>query len=184
MDSELTDNPSPIQPAPRRGISKGSIIIIIVGVLFLATGIAITAWALQTALDARKLNANAVRTQAQVRDWQISEQRTNRSTSRTHQVRYSFKVKGNDTAYRAEDDIFMFDQDDVWVEVPERVWQTSRDTGRIAIEYLKSDPSLNQPVSARRGNGSAIIFGSIGLVCLLIGFVFVRGGIRRPQKPV
>jgi hypothetical protein len=171
---------APSAQQPRRG--RASIWIALLGLVFVAAGLATCAWAVQTALDARKLNGDGVRTTAQVRDTQISTVRSNKTTTRQHQVRYSFKVKGDDTTYRAEDDVFLYEQDDVWVDVPREVWERSRTSGTIEIEYLESDPSLNQPLSARRGYFSAGLFLLLGLGILGVGLLFVVGGLRR--RPV
>lgn len=157
---------------------RRSILLAVVGLAFVALGITLAAWAVQTAMDAHALHADGVRATAQVRDMQISEQHTKRTTSREYQVRYSFRVRGDDTTYRAEDDIFFLQQDDVWVEVPRSTWDASRDSGTIAIEYRRSDPSVNQPLAARRGYGSAALFLALGLIALAIGVVLTRGALR------
>lgn len=80
-----------------------------------------------------------------------------------------FRVPDDDTDHSHDDDIWFIEQGGGWVDVPEDVWTRSRDSGEITVEYLEGDPAFNQPVEARRGIGSVILFGVLGLVSILIG---------------
>jgi Protein of unknown function (DUF3592) len=154
----------------------------VIGLLLAAAGALVAAWGAQTGIDAYRLNAGGVRSEAQVQDMRITRPQSGKNPSvAQHQVRYSFSVPKDDTTYRAEDDIFLIEQDDVWVEVPERTFEASRESGRIAIEYLRSDPSLNQPVAARRGYVGAGLFVMLGLAMFVLGLLLTRGGLRRVQ---
>lgn len=177
MEGELTTGPVTASPRGRR-----SPLLAILGLAFLAPGVAVSAWAVQTGYDARRLKVDGVQARAQVRDSQILKISGNRRNQTEYQLRYSFSVPGSDTIYRAGDDIFFFQQDNVWVEVPERTWNKSRSTGTVAIEYLKGKPSVNQPLAARRGYGGAMVFLLAGFAFLAIGFLLTWGGLRQVAR--
>lgn len=156
--------------------------IIAIGLGFLAFGGVLVGWSSQTAYSFhwRLERGEAVETGARVEDFRtLVNERTNQTT---HELRYVFEVPGDDTEYVHDDDIWFLEQEAGWVDVPEDVWDASRDSGEIVVEYLEGDPAVNQPVDARRGFGSVVVFGAIGLVAMLIGVLLTFGPLLRRRR--
>jgi hypothetical protein len=161
------------------------LVILVIGLGMLAFGVLLVAWSAQTAYSFqwRLERGDAVRTDARVEDLRTLE---NEETSQvTHELRYVFKVQGDDREYSFDDDIWMLEQGDGWVDVPESTWTESRESNEIDVEYLDGDPAVNQPVEARRGIGSTILFFVLGLVATAIGALLTFGpllGRRRRRR--
>jgi hypothetical protein len=153
------------------------------GLIFVFGGAALVLWAGQHVYDFHvRMPGNAVRTDARVDDFRTATRSVNGKSSReSKELRYAFSVKGSDKEYVKNDDFLFVQQRHVWVEVPERTYERAQETGTIRIEYLKSDPSINQAVAARFGWGSVIGFSLLGLFSLAIGGALVLGGARSPR---
>lgn len=149
--------------------------ILAIGLGMLTFGGLLVAWSAQTAYSFhwRLERGDAVRTDARVEDFRTIEDERRRH--RTHELRYVFAVPGDDTEYVHDDDIWFIEQEAGWVDVSEDVWERSRDSGEITVEYLEDDPTVSQPVDARRGIGSVILFAILGIVALLIGTAITIG---------
>jgi hypothetical protein len=64
------------------------------------------------------------------------------------------------------------------VDVPKDVWDRARVSGEITVEYLEGDPTVNQPVEARRGFGTIALFTVLGLIMVIPGALLVFGPLR------
>jgi hypothetical protein len=145
-----------------------------IGLAFIAAGVALCAWQGRLTYDFQwRLAHDPVHATARVVDLRTNEQHVNSghssSTIESTELQYEFAIPGRDHTYRS----------DGWIAVPEHTWKHSRDSGEIAIEYLKGDPAINQPREARHGIGSAILFVLLGLVFLGLGGLLLVGGLRR-----
>lgn len=151
-----------------------------IGFMMLTFGALVVAWSAQTAWNFqwRLAQGDAERTKARVEDFRTVE--TNQGRSTTYTLRYVFQVPKQDRDYSFDDDIWIIEQGDGYIDVPRKVWDDSRDTGHIDVEYLKSDPSVNQPVESRRGIVGTIVFGIVGIVMAIIGAMLTFARRRRP----
>jgi hypothetical protein len=125
-----------------------------------------------------QLQQDPVKTEARITDLRTMEPTGTKHSTRSWDVKYSFKVRGDDTTYHAADGSMFGSGDDAWVNVSEDRFEASRESGRIDIEYLKDDPSVNQPSRGHRGMWNAIAFAVVGLFMLAIGLLLLRGALR------
>lgn len=65
---------------------------------------------------------------------------------RGHWVRYHFTVNADPRTFAATEAFGL--RSDVPVNVPPREWEQARNTGKIRVRYLLSDPRINLPADA------------------------------------
>lgn len=175
-EQPATEGPFVAQ-APSRRPHVG---ILVLAAFFLLPGIALLEYAGRNAYDFDwRLEHDPVKTEARATEFRTLESGPGSKTrTETWELRYSFKVKGDDTTYRATSSSYFDQGSDLWIDVPKDVWEDARDEGTIEIEYLRSDPSISQPVEAHRGSITSIVFATTALVMLAIGLLLLWGGLR------
>jgi hypothetical protein len=175
----VTEEPTPDPFVPQAPSRRPYLGLVAVALVFVLPALVLMEYAGRNAYDFDwRLSKDPVTTTARATDFREIETNSNKTHSVTHELRYAFKVKGDDTTYRATSSS-MFDQgDDLWIDVPEHVWDDARDSGELKVEYLKSDPAVNQPVKAHRGSITSIVFTIVGLIMLALGLVLLRGALR------
>jgi hypothetical protein len=157
----------------------GSIVLALVGLGLLLGGLAMVtkagadAWAFQYRLPHGRVHARA-----QVTDWRTSTSHNGHTTQTSHELRYAFSVPGSDRTYHASQSYLFRRHGNAWVDVPEAAWERSRDSETLPIEYLRSDPTVNQATSARHGIGGIALFALVGAAMLALGGLLLRGGLR------
>jgi hypothetical protein len=164
--------------------------ILVLAAIFLLPGLALVEYAGRNAYDFDwRLAKDPVKTTARATEFRTLESGPGSKVhTETYELRYSFAIPGDDTTYRATSSS-MFDQgDDLWIDVPKDVWDDARDSHEIKVEYLRSDPSISQPVKAHRGSITSIVLGLAGVVMAGIGLLLLWGGLRplwrgRDPKP-
>ncbi|MCW2922155.1 MAG: hypothetical protein JWL76_2029 [Thermoleophilia bacterium] len=162
---------------------KLTAVVVLMGLVTFAFGLLFLAHASQTAYSFhwRLRSDNAVRTTARAEDFRIST--SSRSHTDQFHLRYVFRVPGEDTDHSFSNDIWFIDQGDE-VDVPRDVWDRSRERGEIDVEYLESDPAVNQPVEARRGWGTVAMFAVLGLIMVVPGALLLVGPLVGRRRRV
>lgn len=187
MTSEPVEGPFVPATASRRPYVG----LLVVAAIFLLPGIALVEYAGRNAYDFDwRLSKDPVKTTARATEFRTLEPSAGSKTgTTTYELRYSFAIPDDDRTYRATSSS-MFDRgDDLWIDVPKDVWDDAREERQLKVEYLKSDPSVNQPVRAPRGSVSSIVLGLTGIVMLGLGVLLLWGALRpiwrgRTRPPV
>ena len=158
------------------------LLVLAVGLVPLALGVLLLIHSAQTAYQFhwRLGRGDAVEVGARAEGFRTSE--PSRGSGLQYHVRYVFRVPGDDTDYVFSDDIRFLPDGDGSVDVPQEVWDRSRESGEITVEYLEGDPTVNQPVEARRGIGTVVLFGALGLLMLFPGALLVFGSLRGRRR--
>jgi hypothetical protein len=122
-----------------------------------------------------QLSRDAARTTARVTDTRnLDHGPGTKAHGRQYEVRYSFRVRADDATYRAtSSSLFGRDERDEWVSVPKQLWGDALVHDRIRVEYLRSDPSVNQPVDAPRGQATAIVIALVAIMMIGFGLLFL-----------
>lgn len=76
-----------------------------------------------------------------------------------YELRYHFTPVGESEAFHQ----------DLWIELPLAEWEDSVESGRVAIEYARSDPGVNQPVAGQRSAADAIAGAGLGVAAIVLG---------------
>lgn len=153
--------------------------LLVLALFFVLPGFALLEYAGRNAYDFDwRLSKDPVKTEARTTDFRELKSNTAKSTTTTWELKYAFQVQGDDTTYRATSSSMFDAGSDLWIDVPKVVWEDAREDRRIDVEYLTSDPSVNQPVEAHRGSITSIVFSIVGLVMLALGVLLAWGALR------
>jgi hypothetical protein len=124
-----------------------------------------------------RLSRDPVRTTARVTDAEAHPPNGPKAHEWTYVVRYRFRVPGDDRTYRATDRSFFGHDDDTTVSVSKRLYGRALRTHEVRVEYLESDPSINQPVDAPRGSWTMLLLAVVSVGILAFGVLLVRLGL-------
>ncbi len=112
----------------------------------------------------RELCQHGVRTAADVIDARISSDM--HGFGKSYDIRYRFRLKPHGPSYEMSERGPLA-RNELWATLPKEQWDEAARSGKVEIEYLPSDPSVNEIA----GNAGKELIG----VYALMGFAAVFG---------
>lgn len=94
-------------------------------------------------VDSFRLRRDGVPVEAEVTGWEQSSHH-GRGSHAANLVRYAFTVPGRPESFSATD-FFPFVEENAWVDIPRDLWEQTRQTRKLRVVYLPSDPRKNRP---------------------------------------
>ena len=141
---------------------------VVVGLVMVAFGAFMACLAYPQVDSMRELKAHGVRTTADVIDARISSDAHGLHNS--HDIRYRFRLQPHGPWYERSEKGPLA-RKELWASLPKEQWEQATRAGTIDVEFLPSDPSVNE-VAGKAGTEL------VGMYCLLgIGAVFGLPGV-------
>lgn len=128
-----------------------------------------------------RLPRERLTTTATVDSWKISP--SGRYTGPTYDVRYHFSPLGSSDVYGPEGKFLFLESKNPWVPIDQDVWEASRESGVIEVEYSTEEPALNHPVAGRSSMGDVLAGLLIGLILMALGALMLWPLKRRRTTP-
>jgi hypothetical protein len=154
---------------------------LVVGLAMAAFGASLVCLAYPRIDSMRQLNRGGVRTIADVIDARISSDA--HGFHKSYDIRYRFRLRPHGPWYeRSEKGPLARKQ--LWATLPKEKWEQVTRVGKIDVEYLPSDPSVNE-IAGEAGReltgtycllGLGGLFGIPGLAIMTNGFTKILAG--------
>ncbi len=105
---------------------------IAIGFFFLYLGSADT-------LNEIRIRRDGIALEADVLNWRTL---TDDFFQTSHEVQYTFTLPGDKNTYSRTDST---DRSHLWSTLPEKVWDQTKQTRKLSVVYLASNPKVNRP---------------------------------------
>jgi hypothetical protein len=155
---------------------------VVVGLSMAAFGTCMVCFAYPQIDSMRKLGIHGIRATADVIDARVSSGA--HGFDKSYDIRYRFRVQPDGPCYERSEKGPLA-RKELWASLPRERWEQVTKTGKIDVDYLPSDPSVNEIAGEARRElvdtycllGLGAVFGLPGLAIMFSGFArFVANG--------